>query len=66
MTNNPPLDRASVEACIKVARQVQRARNLAGDKNGSDAARQIALFLEQMLTDPTPQPPGTSASDIPR
>jgi len=40
---------STAESCIAIARRVQSARYLAEDPNGSDAARQVADFIEEEL-----------------
>lgn len=43
------IERTTAEACIAIAQQVQRSRQLAGDEAGSEAARQVARVIEQEL-----------------
>jgi hypothetical protein len=43
------IEKVTVEACIAIARKVQRARQLAGDGSGSEAAAQVARLIEEEL-----------------
>ncbi|WLT30066.1 hypothetical protein [Geothrix sp. PMB-07] len=48
----PPIkviEKATVRACIAIARKVQEARFQAGDTAGSDAARLVARLMEEEL-----------------
>ena len=50
--SKPPakvVEKATVEACIAIARKVQRAMQLSGDETGSDAACQVARCIEEEL-----------------
>ncbi len=50
--SKPPakvIEKATAEACLAIARKVQQARQLSGDKSGSDAACQVARFIEDEL-----------------
>jgi hypothetical protein len=43
------VEKTTVEACIAIAHKVQRARELAGDEAGSEAAGQVARVIEELL-----------------
>jgi hypothetical protein len=43
------IDLGTAGACIDVARQVQRARRLAGDEAGAEAAWQVVRSIEEEL-----------------
>jgi hypothetical protein len=50
--SKPPakvVEKVTVEACIAIARKVQRARQLFGDGTGADAASQVARLIEEEL-----------------
>lgn len=50
--HRPPskvIERTTAEACLAIARRIQRDRHLSGDETGSDAARQVAQFIEEEL-----------------
>ena len=49
ITHSINSEKRTVQSCIAIARRVQGARYLAEDKNGSDAARQVADFIEEEL-----------------
>jgi hypothetical protein len=43
------IEKATAEACVAIARKVQRAKQLAGDATGSEAACQVARCIEEEL-----------------
>jgi hypothetical protein len=43
------VERATARAAIDIAHRVEHARLLAGDDAGSEAARQVAAFIEAEL-----------------
>ena len=52
MCAKPPvkvIEKATVEACLAIARKVQQARHLSGDESGSDTAGQVARLIEVEL-----------------
>lgn len=51
-SSKPPskvVERATARAAIDIAHRVEHARLLAGDDAGSEAARQVAAFIEAEL-----------------
>ena len=50
--SKPPakvVEKATVEACLAIARKVQRSRQLSGDGTGAEAACQVARLIEEEL-----------------
>ena len=50
--SKPPakvIEKVTVEACLAIARKVQRERQLSGDETGSEAACQVARSIEDEL-----------------
>jgi hypothetical protein len=43
------IEKATAEACLAIARKIQRARQLSGDEPGSEAACQVARCIEEEL-----------------
>jgi hypothetical protein len=43
------LEMATVKACLEVARRVGNALDAAGDKTGADAARLVAVSIQEQL-----------------
>lgn len=65
----PPVkvvEKATVQACISIARKVQEARRRAGDTAGSDVARLIARLMEEELLEPVRMRGGVGMGMTPR
>ena len=45
----PVIERMTALACLEIARQVQRSRQLAADPAGAEAARMVARLIEHDL-----------------
>lgn len=45
------IEKTTAEACIAIAQQVQRSRQLVGDEAGSEAALRVARTIQEELLD---------------
>jgi hypothetical protein len=51
-SSKPPakvIEKATAKACIAIARRIEADRRLSGDETGSEAASQVARFIEAEL-----------------
>jgi hypothetical protein len=45
------IEKVTAEACIAIARKIQRSRQMAGDVSGSEAAQRVATVIQEELLD---------------
>lgn len=51
------IEKLTAEACIAIARKVERSSQMAGDRAGSEAAQRVAAIIrEELLDDSGPDP----------
>jgi len=55
------IERTTAQACVAIARRIEQDRLTTGDGPGSDAARQVAQFIEEELLRALASPVPTQA-----